>query len=334
MTKQEVLERFDCVVAVADVTFSVMPGEVFCIMGLSGGGKSTLVRHINRLIEPTSGQVLFRNQDISQMGAAELRNLRSQKIGMVFQHFALLPHRSVRENLAFGLEVRGVAKQERLEIAERVLEVVQLAGWGDYFPDELSGGMKQRVGLGRALASDPEVLLMDEPFSALDPLIRRQLQEEFRQLSTKLSKTTIFITHDLEEAIRLGDHIAIMKDGRIVQLGTPEEIVTRPNCDYVADFVSGISRLKVVRARTIMQPVSRDGDSSGDGPAGACVASPDDLLDHLIRLACDHGHSIIIAEDGRRVGIVSKSTLLRAVLGEDPQVRTLRVEAAQIFFPA
>ena len=199
-------------VGVADATFSVGEGEIFCIMGLSGSGKSTLVRHINRLIEPTDGRVLFKGEDVGALDDEQLRNLRSTRISMVFQHMALLPHRNVRENVAFALELRGVRKKERAEVAERSLQMVELAGWENHYPDELSGGMKQRVGLARALAADPEVLLMDEPFSALDPLIRRQLQDQFLELSGKMRKTTLFITHDLDEAIRLGSRIAVMKD--------------------------------------------------------------------------------------------------------------------------
>ena len=250
--KAEVLSEFGCVVGLADCSFAVKRGEVFCIMGLSGSGKSTLVRHINRLIKPTSGSIEVLGADICELENEELRQMRSLHIGMVFQHMALLPHRTVRDNVAFPLQVRGEPKAKRWEISQRCLKMANLEGFEDRFPRELSGGMQQRVGLARALASDPEILLMDEPFSALDPLIRRQLQDQFLELSTRLNKTTIFITHDLDEAIRIGDRIAIMKDGRIVQVGTPETIVTQPADEYVSDFVEGISKLKLVFAHSVM----------------------------------------------------------------------------------
>ena len=273
--KQEVLERFDAVVGVKEASFSIPEGEIFCLMGLSGSGKSTLVRHINRLIEPTSGTIRILGEDIGKMGKDELRALRSDKIGMVFQNMALLPHRSVRDNISFALELRGMDAYSRSKIANQTLETVSLHGYGDRLPSELSGGMQQRVGLARALAADPEILLMDEPFSALDPLIRRNLQDEFLKLSAELKKTTVFITHDLDEAIRMGDRIGIMKDGEIVQVGTAEDIVTDPADDYVADFVAGISRLKLVSAGEIMQPLdlyeSKSGslDMSQDYPKAA-----------------------------------------------------------------
>jgi glycine betaine/proline transport system ATP-binding protein len=244
--KTQVLERFGCVVGVADVSFSVAPGETFCVMGLSGSGKSTLVRLINRLIEPTAGQILVGGDDLGALDEAALRAIRGSRIAMVFQDKALMPHRTVRDNVALGLEIRNVPRLERWEIAERTLELVNLSGWEDRYPAELSGGMQQRVGLARALAADPAILLMDEPFSALDPLIRRQLQEFFIDLSARLRKTTVFVTHDLDEAIRLGTRIAITNDGRIVQSGTPEQIVTQPADDYVADFVRGISKLPIM----------------------------------------------------------------------------------------
>ena len=222
--KKEVFEEFECVVGVHDVSFEVAEGEIFCIMGLSGSGKSTLIRHVNRLIDPTAGEVLVEGVAVNMLAQEALRELRSRKIGMVFQNMALLPHRSVRDNVALGLELRGVDKATRIAVAESTLERVELAGWGGRFPDELSGGMKQRVGLARALAADPHILLMDEPFSALDPLIRRELQSEFMTLASQMNKTTLFITHDLDEAIRIGHRIAVMKDGALVQIGTPDEI--------------------------------------------------------------------------------------------------------------
>ena len=318
--KTEVLERLNCVVGVADASFSVGEGEIFCVMGLSGSGKSTLVRHINRLIEPTDGLVLFKGENIGAFDMDHLRELRSHDIGMVFQHMALLPHRNVRDNVAFALELRKVDRKTRMEVADKALQTVELAGWENHYPDELSGGMKQRVGLARALAADPEVLLMDEPFSALDPLIRRQLQDQFLHLSKKVKKTTVFITHDLDEAIRLGDHIAIMKDGRLVQIGTPEDIVTNPKDDYVADFVAGISRLKLVYAHTVMQSFDAYRANGGEDLEGAPTASPGVDLDHLVNLACDTDKPILIVEDGKAIGVVTKRALLRGIQGRGERV--------------
>jgi glycine betaine/proline transport system ATP-binding protein len=239
---------------------------------LSGSGKSTLVRLINRLIEPTAGQILVGGDDLGALDEAALRAIRGSRIAMVFQDKALMPHRTVRDNVALGLEIRNVPRLKRWEIAERMLELVNLSGWEDRYPAELSGGMQQRVGLARALAADPAILLMDEPFSALDPLIRRQLQEFFLDLAARLRKTTVFVTHDLDEAIRLGTRIAIMNDGRIVQIGTPEQIVMHPADDYVADFVRGISKLR------IMNPVNGRGAASpraaDPGPPRAGATSP------------------------------------------------------------
>ena len=252
ISKQEALEKYNSVIGVSNVSFNVNKGEIFCVMGLSGSGKSTLVRHINRLLEPTSGKILINNQDVMQFNKVSLQELRNKKIGMVFQNFALMPHRSVLDNIAMPLEIRGVSKNDRLDAANKILNIVELQGWGNKYAHELSGGMQQRVGLARALAADPEFLLMDEPFSALDPLIRRQLQTEFIKLSKQMKKTTVFITHDLDEAVRVGHRIAIMRDGAVVQIGTPEEIVVNRADEYVADFVKGISRLKVVQANTIL----------------------------------------------------------------------------------
>ena len=253
MTKEEVLEQTGHVIAVRDVSFDVREGEVFVIMGLSGSGKSTLVRCLNRLFEPTKGQILVDGVDLATMNEAELRATRRHKICMVFQQFALFPHRSVIDNVAYGLEVQGVDKEERHERALGVLDMVGLNGWEYSYPDELSGGMQQRVGLARALAIDPEVMLMDEPFSALDPLIRRQMQDEFINLMSAVQKTIVFITHDLSEALKLGERIAIMKDGQFVQLGSPEEIVVDPADEYVTEFVRDVPRSKVIPVRNIMR---------------------------------------------------------------------------------
>ena len=311
--KSEVLEKYNCVVGVADVSFDVQPGEIFCVMGLSGSGKSTLVRHINRLLEPTAGSIVVNGADVMALGADELRRYRNEHIAMVFQNFALMPHRSVLDNIAMPLEIRDISKNKRLEIAQRNLAMVELDGWGNKFAHELSGGMQQRVGLARALAADPEILLMDEPFSALDPLIRRQLQDEFMKLSSVMKKTTVFITHDLDEAVRIGDRIAIMRDGRVVQIGTPEEIVMSPADDYVSEFVAGISRLKVVRAHAVMQPLN-EGDASplrDDAPSFA----PDDNLSDLITAAIDYEGALRVVDDsGKTVGSIDRANLLKTVI--------------------
>jgi glycine betaine/proline transport system ATP-binding protein len=247
-----------------------------------------------------------------------MRELRSEKMGMVFQNMALLPHRNVRDNVAFGLEVRKVPKKERHDAAEKALELVQLDGWGDRFPKELSGGMQQRVGLARALASDPDILLMDEPFSALDPLIRRQLQDQFLELSQKLKKTTLFITHDLDEAIRIGAHIAIMKDGVLVQIGTPEEIVTHPADDYVADFVAGISRLHLVTAQSVMYPADDFLRKYTDVEAKKLpTVDAEDDLDTLVEIMTDvEANRVAVLAKGAIVGIVTRRSLLRGIQGK------------------
>ena len=310
--KPEVLERFACVVGVQDASFEVLRSEIFCIMGLSGSGKSTLVRHVNRLIEPTSGAIEVLGKDISQLNDAALREVRANQIGMVFQHMALMPHRSVRDNVAYPLEIRGVPKSKRWAVSDHTLELVDLVGYEDRLPKELSGGMQQRVGIARALASDPQVLLMDEPFSALDPLIRMQIQDQFKALAAKLQKTTLFITHDLDEAIRIGHRIAIMKDGVIVQIGTPEEIVMNPADDYVREFVQGISKLKLFKARSIMKPL----DSRDDDLSAAPRADEGVNLDQLIDHALGGDKPVVITSQGRDIGVVSKTQLLRSIQGD------------------
>lgn len=320
LSKEEVRSRYDCVVGVRDASFSVARGEIFCIMGLSGSGKSTLIRHINRLIEPTMGAVFIEGRNVNAMSQKELRALRAEKIGMVFQNMALMPHRTVRDNVAFSLEVRGAPEDKRAMVARRAIEAVDLAGWEDTYPDELSGGMQQRVGLARAIAADPTILLMDEPFSALDPLIRRQLQTTFMELSAKLRKTTVFITHDLDEAIRVGDRIAIMKDGELVQVGTPEEIVTNPADEYVADFVAGISKLNLVTAARVMQPFDEWRSAHNTRNMSQWpVAGPDDSLNTLVDLSVDAEHPIIVQADGVNIGVVTKKALLRGIQGRETQ---------------
>ncbi len=240
--------------AVIDVSFEVQRGEIFVVMGLSGSGKSTLIRMLNGLLPPSGGSVSIAGADISGISGAKLRQVRRTHVSMVFQHFALLPHRTVLDNAAFGLEVQGIPRAERLERAHKIVSVVGLEGWADRYPSELSGGMQQRVGLARALAADTDILLMDEAFSALDPLIRREMQEQLLELQAELGKTIIFITHDLNEAMFLGDRIAVMRDGRIVQIGTPEAILTDPANDYVAQFVQDVDRARVLTAASVMEP--------------------------------------------------------------------------------
>lgn len=252
-SKDEILNKTGCTVAVNNANFSVYEGEFFVIMGLSGSGKSTLIRLLNRLIEPTEGSILIEGKEISTLDKQELRKIRREKLSMVFQRFALFPHRTILENTEFGLEIQKMDKEERRKKAEEALKLVGLEGYLDQYPDQLSGGMQQRVGLARALTNDPEVLLMDEAFSALDPLIRKDMQEELLDLQTKMKKTIIFITHDLDEALRLGDRIALMRDGEIVQIGTPEEILTNPANKYVERFVEDVDRSKVLTAKNVMK---------------------------------------------------------------------------------
>ncbi|WEG72395.1 quaternary amine ABC transporter ATP-binding protein [Vagococcus intermedius] len=253
-SKDEIMDKTGATVGVYDACFEVNEGEIFVIMGLSGSGKSTLIRLLNRLIEPSSGDIFIDDQDISKMNKDELREVRRHKINMVFQNFGLFPHRTILENTEYGLEVRGVSKEERTSRAERALENSGLLSFKDQYPDQLSGGMQQRVGLARALANDPEILLMDEAFSALDPLIRREMQDELIELQAKVQKTIIFITHDLNEALRIGDRIALMKDGQIMQIGTGEEILTNPANEFVREFVEEVDRSKVLTAQNIMVP--------------------------------------------------------------------------------
>lgn len=252
-SKKEILEKTGNTVGVNRASFEVKPGEIFVIMGLSGSGKSTLVRLINRLIEPTEGTIKVGDQDLSKADNKTLREIRRKKLGMVFQSFALFPHRTILENAEFGLEIQGEPKEKRSKKAKEALEMVGLGGYFDQYPEQLSGGMQQRVGLARALANDPDVLLMDEAFSALDPLIRKDMQDELIDLQSKMKRTILFITHDLNEALRLGDRIALMRDGEIVQIGSPEEILVSPANDYVEKFVEDVDRSKVLTAQHIMQ---------------------------------------------------------------------------------
>jgi glycine betaine/proline transport system ATP-binding protein len=319
ISKQEALEKYNSVIGVSNVSFDVNPGEIFCVMGLSGSGKSTLVRHINRLLEPTSGKILIDGQDVMKLEKEKLQDFRNKKIGMVFQNFALMPHRSVIDNIAMPLEIRGVNKNRRYDQANKILNIVELQGWGNKYAHELSGGMQQRVGLARALAADPEVLLMDEPFSALDPLIRRQLQFEFIKLSKQMKKTTVFITHDLDEAVKVGHRIAIMRDGKVIQVGTPEQIVTKPADEYVEDFVKGISRLKVVEAKSIMTPIDQFKKENGKLPDQTIKMRENDILSKLIEKSVTNNASLIITDKNENdVGVITQQELLKsAVEGQD-----------------
>ena len=315
ISKKDVLEKHNCVVGVADASFSVRRGEIFCVMGLSGSGKSTLVRHINRLLEPSDGKIIVNGADVMEFGPEDLRHFRNEKIAMVFQNFALMPHRSVLENVAMPLEIRGIPKNQRMQKAGECLDLVELSAWGNKFAHELSGGMQQRVGLARALASDPEIMLMDEPFSALDPLIRRQLQEEFMKLASIMKKTTVFITHDLEEAVRIGDRIAIMKDGFIVQIGTAEQIIMHPADDYVADFVAGISRLKVVKAHTVMKPIAKHEAEHGALPDNAPAFDEDVNLSILIDAAIKSESPLVVLDRNRApIGVITRADLLKTIV--------------------
>jgi glycine betaine/proline transport system ATP-binding protein len=304
--KDAIFERTGNVVAVADCSFQARTGEVFVVMGLSGSGKSTLVRCINRLIEPTSGTVRIDEVDVTAADVRQLRELRLRKMAMVFQHFALFPHMTVAENAAYGLKIRGMGAEERREKALRALEMVGLRGWADSPPENLSGGMKQRVGLARGLAVDPEILLMDEPFSALDPLIRHDMQKELLELQKKLEMTVIFITHDLHEALLVGSQIAIMKDGRFVQVGTPEEIVGDPADDYVQAFVADVDRGRVFTLRRLMRP------------AQPLVLGRDDLAQARKRLLEQDRRAILVVDEhGRPVGVIRERELLAHADGGD-----------------
>ncbi|MFG3283632.1 glycine betaine/L-proline ABC transporter ATP-binding protein [Streptomyces sp. NPDC048111] len=301
--------------AVIDASFTVEPGQIFVVMGLSGSGKSTLLRMLNGLLEPTSGRVLFDGQDLTALPAKELRAVRSSKISMVFQHFALFPHRSVLENAAYGLEVQGVPRAEREKRAAEALELTGLGGWGDSWPDELSGGMQQRVGLARALATDADLLLMDESFSALDPLIRRDMQDQLLELQKRLKKTIVFITHDLNEAMRLGDGIAVMRDGRIVQLGTAEDILLTPANDYVASFIQDVDRSRVLTALSVMTTPHRP-------DAGDCdceTVLPETPVADVCAVAARVPHPVAVKDaDGTLRGVVPQERLI-AFLGDDKQ---------------
>jgi glycine betaine/proline transport system ATP-binding protein len=290
-TKDEIMAAIRHGVGVDNASFKVEEGEIVVIMGLSGSGKSTLVRCLNRLIMPTAGKILIDGQDVITMADDELRQLRQRKLGMVFQNFALFPHRTVLENAALGLEIQGVDKEKRLKLAAEALAMVGLDGWGESYPRQLSGGMQQRVGLARALALSPDILLMDEAFSALDPLIRRDMQDELINLQEKMHKTIVFISHDLDEALKLGDRIILMKDGAIVQIGTPEQILTSPATEYVARFVEDVDITKVLTADTVMKRSEAVAYLRTDGPRAALRKMRKHNIAHLF--VVDHNHQLV-----------------------------------------
>ena len=311
LSRAELKDRTGCVAAVRDISFTVAPNEVFVVMGLSGSGKSTLVRCLTRLIEPTAGRVCYNGDDIRDADPRRLRELRRHHFAMVFQHFGLLPHRRVIDNIGYGLEIRGVRKEERYRRAGEMLDLVGLSGYDDYFPDQLSGGMQQRVGLGRALAVDPQILFFDEPFSALDPLIRRDMQNEIVRLHHEVGKTMVFITHDLHEALRLGDRILIMRDGQTVQIGRPDEVVGAPADDYVRDFVADVPKSHVLTIRWVMRPV-RDDDPL-DGPE----LGPDVVVRDAARVALASTSPVRVVQAGELLGMVDDDAILRVIVVED-----------------
>ncbi|MFL6178876.1 MAG: glycine betaine/L-proline ABC transporter ATP-binding protein [Actinomycetes bacterium] len=311
LSRAELLAQTGCTAAVRDVSFEVAPGEVFVVMGLSGSGKSTLVRCLTRLIEPTSGQIEIDGEDVVSMSESRLRELRRKHVSMVFQHFGLLPHRRVIDNVAYGLEVRGVGKSERRSKAQEFVDLVGLTGNENAYPDQLSGGMQQRVGLARALAVDPSVLLFDEPFSALDPLIRRDMQNEVIRLHHEVGKTMVFITHDLAEALKLGDRILIMRDGALVQMGTPAEVVGAPADDYVRDFVSEVPRSHVLTLSWVMRP-ARPGE-----PMTGPEMTPETIVRDAARRVIDAADPVRVVKNGQLLGVVDQDDILRVIVAEE-----------------
>lgn len=306
---RDTIKNLDVTAAVIDADFEVRPGEIFVVMGLSGSGKSTLIRMLNGLLEPTSGSVSVDGVVLNNLPAKQLRQLRRDKISMVFQHFALLPHRTVFDNVAFGLEVAGHPADFRAEKATEAIEMVGLTGWEEKLPSQLSGGMRQRVGLARALAAGTDIMLMDEAFSALDPLIRREIQDQLLVLQKQLQKTIVFITHDLNEAMRLGDRIAVMRDGRIVQIGTAEEILTQPANDYVAEFIADVDRTRVLTAASVMDP-----PPTGSVDKSGVVVDEDTPVADLFGPVSESNLPLQVTNaDGRLVGVIPRLTLLNAL---------------------
>lgn len=312
LPRQQLQARSGHVVAVRDVSFEVGPGEVFVVMGLSGSGKSTLVRLITRLIEPTAGKVRLAGQDITEMQDNALRDIRRRTVSMVFQHFGLLPHRTVVDNIGFGLEVRGEAKPQRRRRAQEMIDLVGLTGYERSYPDQLSGGMQQRVGLARALANDPAILMFDEPFSALDPLIRRDMQNEVVRLHHEVGKAMVFITHDLQEALKLGDRILIMRDGGIVQVGRPDEVVGAPADDYVADFVSEVPKSHVLTLRWVLRDAA-DGEALSHATPLQC----DRIVRDAAREVLAADRPLRVADGDQVIGVVDRESILRVIVAEE-----------------
>jgi glycine betaine/proline transport system ATP-binding protein len=298
--------------AVRDASLSVKRGEIFIIMGLSGSGKSTLLRCLSRLVEPTAGAVEFEGRDLLKLSEAELIEIRRHKMGMVFQHFALLPHLTVLENVAFPLAVQGIGRKSREDRAREVIELVGLEGREHHYPRELSGGQQQRVGIARSLAVKPDIWFLDEPFSALDPLIRREMQEELMRLQSVLRKTIIFITHDFDEAIRLADRIAIMKDGEIIQSGTPEELVLHPATDYVAEFTRDVQRAKVMSAARLMQPLS--GKTDGEAPR---IQADTKVAAFAAEIVAARKSFIVVGPDNLPIGEITPEAVIGLLAGSE-----------------
>ncbi len=308
-SRAEILQQTQQTVAVRDVSFSVARGETFVVMGLSGSGKSTLIRCLSRLIEPTAGDILLSGDDLLAMTEEQLIEVRRGRMSMVFQHFGLFPHRKVIDNIAYGLEVQKVAKATRLARATEVLKIVGLDGWANHYPQQLSGGMQQRVGLARALAVDPQILLFDEPFSALDPLIRKEMQDELIRLQKTMQRTVVFITHDFAEALRLGDRIAIMKDGSFDQIGTPEEIVASPATPYVREFVNDVPRAKVLSVKT----VTVDGQPVSGGRTVVSTAK----IETIIPMLLEHDEPITVVDaDNHVIGVVNRHSVAAILQAE------------------
>lgn len=310
LTREQLLEETGCTAAVRDVSFDVAEGEVFVVMGLSGSGKSTLVRCLTRLIDATSGEVIIEGDDVVKANDKQLRHLRRTEFSMVFQHFGLLPHRKVIDNVAYPLEIQGVKKDERYSRAEEVIQLVGLAGYAQSYPEQLSGGMQQRVGLARALVVNPDVMFLDEPFSALDPLIRRDMQDEVIRLHRELGKTMVFITHDLSEAMKLGDRIAIMRDGAVVQMGTAMDLVLHPADAYVEDFLRDIPKSHVLTLETIARPL-REGES-GDGP----VVAGDTIIKEATHQIIASVPPVRVHSHGSLVGYVGSDDVLSLIAGD------------------
>ena len=308
-TKEQVMEETDHTVGLDNVSLSVKKGEIFVCMGLSGSGKSTLIRHINRLIDPTSGQVIVDGVDVLSLDDKEILEFRKKTMSMVFQRFGLFPHKTVIENVAYGLEIQEVPEDKRKEIAQGQIDAVGLQGFEHQYPAQLSGGMQQRVGLARALATDPQILLMDEAFSALDPLIRSDMQNQLVDLQSKLKKTIVFITHDLDESLKLGDHIGILNGGRLVQVGRPEDIILNPADEYVKAFVKDVNRSKVLRAKTVMTKIDKF-DTKGINPSSTYKYDEDTFIEDLVpKVLKDRSTIEVIDKTGNTTGYISSDEL-------------------------